>query len=142
MTNVGTKVFLKLGTIFLPFESSTSFKSAQAMIEGSSKMSGNNSVFKSGRITPTMSVSSIGSTDPTNTSYGIKQALDGQAAGTEIDFELTEYTDETGGTAATGAIKLSGKCLLSNISIEFPDNANITFSLDIQITGGTTVGTN
>jgi len=142
MTNVGTKVLLKLGTVFCVGESSTSFKSAQTMIETSSKASGNASTFVAGRINQTMSASSICSTDPTLTAYGLKTALDEQAAGTEVDFVITEYTDETGGTVATGAIKLSGKCLLSNINADFPDNAPATFSLDLQITDGTTVGTN
>lgn len=142
MSNVGTKVLLKLGTVFCVGESSTSFKSAQTMIETSSKQSGNNSTFSAGRINQTMSVSSIASTDPAATSYGLKQALDKQAAGTEEDVLITEYTDETGASAVSGALKLSAKCLFSNISAEFPDNDKMTFSLDIQITDGTTVGTN
>ena len=142
MTEVGTKVLLKLGTVFMVGESSTSFKSAQTMIEASSKQSGNVSKFLAGRINQTISASSLASTDPAATSYGIKQALDAQNAGTEIDFVITEYTDETGGTAATGALKLSGKCLLSNVSVDFPDNDKATMSLDIQVTDGTTVGTN
>jgi hypothetical protein len=112
------------------------------MIETSSKASGNASTFVAGRINQTMSVSSIASTDPAATSYGLKQALDEQLAGTEVAFIITEYTDETGGTPATGAIKLSGTCLLSNVNADFPDNDKMTFSLDLQITDGTTVGTN
>lgn len=142
MTNVGTLVMLKLGTILLVGESSTSFKSAQTMIETSNKALGNVAAFKAGRITQTMSVSSLGSTDPTATTYGIKQALDAQVTQAVVAFVLTERTDATGATPATGAIKLSGDCLLSNVNAEFPDNDKITFSLDMQITGGTTVATN
>lgn len=142
MTNVGTLVMLKLGTYLLVGESSTSFKSAQTMIEKSNKTSGVNASFAAGRITQTMSLSSLGSTDPTAATYGIKQALDAQATQAVVAFVLTERTDATGATPATGAIKLSGNCLLSNISIEFPDNDKITYSCDMQITDGTTVATN
>ena len=142
MTNVGTKVLLKLGSVFCVGESSTSFKSAQTMIETSSKASGNSSTFKAGRINQTISVNSIASTDPAATAYGLKQAFDEQLAGTEVAFVITEYTDETGGTAFVGAVKLSGNCLLSNINADFPDNDKMTFSLDLQVTDGTTVGTN
>lgn len=142
MTNVGTLVMLKLGTILLVGESSTSFKSAQTMIEVSNKALGNVASFKAGRITQTMSVSSLAGTDPAVTNYGVKQALDAQVALTPIAFILTEYTAANGTTPATGAIKLTGNCLLSNVSIEYPDNEKITMSLDMQITDGTTVGTN
>lgn len=142
MTDVGTLVMLKLGTILLVGESSTSFKSAQTMIETSNKSLGNVARFKPGRITQTMSVSSLASTDPSASTYGFKAALDAQVAGTEVAFVLTEYGAANGTTAAAGAIKLSGNCLLSNVSVEFPDNDKITFSLDMQITDGTAVGTN
>ena len=63
MTNIGTLVLLKIGTILVVGESSTSFKSAQNMIELSNKTSGNDAAFASGRITRTMSVSSLASTE-------------------------------------------------------------------------------
>jgi hypothetical protein len=142
MTNIGTLVLLKIGTILVVGESSTSFKSAQNMIELSNKTSGNDAAFASGRITRTMSVSSLASTDPSASTYGYKAALDAQEAGTEIAFTLTEYTTAVGTTPATGAIKLSGNCLISNVSVEFPDNDKMTFSLDLQVTGHVTTATN
>jgi len=142
MTNVGTLVMLKLGTILVVGESSTSFKSAQNMIEVSNKGLGNVASFKAGRITQTMSVSSLASTDPSASTYGYKAALDAQATLAVVAFTLTEYGAANGTTPATGAIKLSGNCLISNVSVEFPDNDKLTFSLDLQITDGTTVGTN
>jgi hypothetical protein len=142
MTNVGTLVFIKLATTMLVGESSASFKSAQTMIEVSNKQLGNVASFKAGRITQTISVSSLAGTDPAATNYGVKQALDAQASLATVAFIITEYTALNGTTPATGAIKLTGVCLLSNISVEYPDNDKITMSLDLQITEGTTVATN
>ena len=56
MTNIGTLVMMKIGTLILVGESTTSFKSAQAMIEISNKTSGNVAAFVGGRITQTMNV--------------------------------------------------------------------------------------
>lgn len=142
MTNVGTTVFLKLGTKIVVGETSLSFKSAQTMIEKSNKTSGINASFNAGRLNQTITVSSLASTDPSATTYGYKAALDAQAALTPVAFIITEYTDSTAATVATGAIKLTGNCLISNVSVEFPDNDKMTFSLDLQVTDGTTVATN
>jgi hypothetical protein len=141
MTRIGTYVMLKLGGILLVGESSVSFKSAQTMIETSSKISGLVATFQGGRITQTISVSGIASTDPSASTYGLKAALEAQVANEEIAFVITEYTDETGDTPFTGAIELTGNCLISNVSADFPDNDKASFSLDMQITGGTTPGT-
>lgn len=142
MTNVGTLVLLKIGSVLVVGESSTSFKSAQKIIETSNKTSGNDAAFVAGRITRTISVSSLASTDPSSSTYGYKAALDAQAAGSTVAFTLTEYTTSAGTTAATGAIKITGNCLISNVSVEFPDNDKMTFSLDLQVTGSVTVTTN
>lgn len=120
-------------------ETSTSYKSAQSIIEVSSKASGNDAEFKSGRITRTLSVSSIASTDPTSTGYGFDLALAVQEQQSAITFLLTEYAS---GTPVTGAIKLSGSALVSNVSWEVPDNDKMTFSLDLQISGEVLVDTN
>lgn len=141
-TKVGTRVFLKLATKLVVGESSTSFKSAQTMIETSNKLSGLDSDFEAGRINRTISVSSIASTDPQTTTYTFKAALEAQASGTAITFILTEYTDATGATVTPSVSKISGNCLISNVSWEAPDNDKMTFSLDLQMTGAVTVGTN
>jgi hypothetical protein len=120
-------------------ETSTSFKSAQNIIETSSKSSGNDAEFKSGRITRTMSVSSLASTDPTSTGYGFDLALAVQEQQSAISFLLTEYAS---GTPVTGAIKLSGSAFVSNVSWEVPDNDKMTFSLDLQVSGEVAVETN
>lgn len=141
-TKIGTTVLLKLGTKLVVGETSVSFKAAQTMIELSSKSSGSDAEFAAGRITRTFSVSGIASTDPQTTTYTFKAALEAQASLAEVAFILTEYTDKTGGTATTGVTKISGNCLISNVAWEVPDNDKQTFSLDIQVTGAVTVGTN
>ena len=137
MTNIGTLVIMKIGTVTMVGESSTSFKSAQTMIETSSKLTGMASTFKGGRINQTMSVSSMASTDPAATTYGIKQALDAQASAVEQVVTITEYTTAAASTALTGAIKLTANCLLSDITWDNPDNGKQTMALSLQITGGT-----
>ena len=141
-TQVGTFVMMKIGTLLLVGESTTSFKSAQAMIEISNKTSGSNAAFVGGRLTQTMNVSSIASTNPAAAGYGFAAALAAQAAGTPIAVTITEYSDATGTTAVTGATKLAANVLFADVALEAPDNAKLTFSLSMQITGGTTVTTN
>lgn len=120
-------------------ETSTSLKSAQTMIETSSKASGINSRFKGGRVTQTMSVSSIASTDTATTAYGHEDALQAQVQQVPVDFSVTEYSD---GVAESGAIIISGSTLLSNVALENPDNDKTTFSLDLQISDGLNIDVN
>ena len=112
-------------------ETSTSLKSAQTMIETSSKLSGNNSRFKPGRINQTISVSSIASTDTATSEYGHDDALQAQSQALPIDFVLTEYDSD--GDAVSGAINIAGTTLISNVNKDDPDNDKSTFSLDLQI---------
>lgn len=121
-------------------ETSTSLKSAQTMIETSSKASGVNATFAAGRITQTMSVSSIASTDTATSEYSHEDALAAQAQLVPVDFSVTEY--DGNGDPATGAIIISGTTLISNVALENPDNEKTTFSLDLQITGDLTVDVN
>ena len=120
-------------------ESSSSFKSAQNIIEVSSKASGQDAEFKAGRITRTISVSSIASSDPTLTSYGFDTAIYAQAGLLPIAFSLTEYSS---GTAVVGSTIIAGSAYVSNVSWENPDNDKMTFSLDLQVSGSVTVGIN
>lgn len=141
-TKVGTLVFLKLGTKAVVGETSTSYKSAQTMIELSNKTSGFDSDFAAGRINRTISVSSIASTDPQTTTYTFKAALELQASGAEVAFILTEYADKTAAAVVAGMTKISGSCLISNVTWDAPDNDKMTFSLDLQVTGAAPVATN
>lgn len=141
-TKVGTFVYIKLGAGEKPVigESSTSFKSAQTMIDISSKASGQNSEFAAGRITRTISVASIASTDPTLTDYSFQTALAAQVTATPIAFYMTGFS--VSGNKVSGDTIISGTALISNVAWEVPDNDKLTFSLDLQVTGTVTVDVN
>lgn len=141
-TKVGTFVYIKLGAgeAQLVGESSTSFKSAQTMIEISSKASGLNSDFEAGRINRTISVSSIASTDPDATGYGFEDALAAQVTGTKVAFLLTAFSGA--GNRISGDTYIAGYAHLSNVSWEVPDNDKMTFSCDLQVTETIDVDTN
>lgn len=139
-TKVGTFVQLEIGGTKMVGETSHNLTSAAEMIETSSKASGNESSFEYGRINQTASVSSIASSNASETNYNFKDALEAQVAGTKVTFEMTEY--DSAGDAVVGAISITGTALLSNVSKESPDNDKMTFSLDLQFDGNATVGTN
>lgn len=141
-TNIGSLVMLKLATILVVGETSTSVSAAQTMIELSNKTSGNDAAFAAGRITRTISVSSLASTDPTASTYGFKAALEAQETRAVVAFSLTQYTSAAGSSAESGMTIVSGNCLISNVTWDVPDNDKMTFSLDLQVTGHMTVGTN
>jgi hypothetical protein len=135
-----TTVNANNGTLNLMGETSTSLKSAQTMIETSNKLSQQTASFKAGRITRSISVSSLASTDTATTEYGHEDALAAQAQLVAVDFSITEY--DSAGALVSGAIIISGTTLLSNVSLENPDNDKTTFSLDLQITDENTIGIN
>jgi hypothetical protein len=132
---IGTLVYLKLGTgeDACVGETSVSFKSAQTMIDISSKASGINSDFEAGRLNRTISVSSIASTDPNATGYSFQAALAAQVTGEEVDFLLTAFSGA--GNRLSGDLYIAGKALFSNVAWDAPDNDKMTFSLDMQVTG-------
>jgi len=139
-TKVGTLVKMKIGTIFMVGEMSSSMASVAALIEVSSKASGRTSNFEYGRVAETLSVSSIGSTDAGIATYNFKQALAAQKAGTKIEVSITEYT--TAPLPVSGAIMISGTCLIGNVSFDNPDNEKLTFSLDLTFDGDSRIETN
>ena len=139
-TKVGTLVKMKIGTIFMVGEMSSTMASVAALIEISSKASGRASNFEYGRISETLSVSSIGSTNAAIATYNYKQALAAQVAGTKVEIAITEYTSAAAPVA--GAIIISGTALISNVNSENPDNEKLTFSLDMTFDGASRVETN
>lgn len=141
-TKVGTFVYIKLGAGSAPLvgESSTSFKSAQTMIEVSSKVSGINSDFEAGRINRTISVSSIASSNPAATGYGFEEALALQLTTVKVAFLITAFTGA--GNKISGDTYISGYAHISNVNWDVPDNDKMTFSCDLQVTEAITVDVN
>lgn len=128
------------GVLNMIGETSTSLKSAQTMIETSNKLSKQKAAFKPGRVTRTISVSSLASTDTATTEYSHEDALQAQDQQVPVDFTLTEY--DSLGVAVVGAINIAGFALLSNVSEENPDNEKLTFALDLQLTDEVSITVN
>lgn len=140
-TKVGTFVLITIGGKELVGELSTSLATAVNLIEVSSKQSGRASNFEYGRIADSLSVSSIATTDGSATKENWKDLHDAIVAGTKVAVIITEY-DAPGGTAVSGAVKISGTALISNLTEEIPDNDRITYSCDLSFDGAITKTTN
>lgn len=141
-TKKGTLVLIKVGTKLLIGQNSLSYQETVTMIEISSKTSGNYAEFVSGRISSTMSVSGIASTNKEATEAGYWELKAAVAAGVAVTVTFTEYTTEAGTTAVTAAEKISVSAFVSGLTWEAPDNAANTFSCDLQVTGAPTQTTN
>lgn len=139
-TSKGTFCKLTLATKQFVGESSVSLAMAITMIETSSKASGDASTFIGGRISETISVSSLGTADGAPTAQDIKSLRAAARTGAAIAFVLTEYT--SAGAVVTGSMNIAGSALISSVSADFPDNDNITCSVDLQVTDVTTTTTN
>ena len=130
-SKIGTFVKIKIGTKLLVGETSLNLASAAEAIETSSKASANESTFEYGRINRTLSVSSIGTSDSTETNYNFTNALQAQIDCTKVAYEVTEF-DKSTGLEVVGAHNITGNALITNVSWDSPDNDVQTFSLDLQ----------
>jgi hypothetical protein len=139
-TKVGTLVKIKIGTIFMVGESSLSMASVANLIEVSSKASGRASNFEYGRVAETLNITSIASTNATIGTYNWKAAQAAQVAGTKVEAAFTEYN--AAGAVVSGAIIVSGTCLIGNVNFDGPDNDKLTFSMDLTFDGASRVETN
>ncbi len=127
------------GNLAMIGETTSSLKSAQAMIETSNKQSVNNATFASGRINRTIAVTSISSTDTATTLWGFDLAVMLQLQSLQLTFTMTEYNS---GALVSGATVLSGSAEIADATWEGPDNAKLTFSLSLQVSTSVTVGVN
>ena len=139
-TKVATLVKIKIATIFMVGELSTTMASVVNLIDISSKASNRASNFEYGRLAETLSVSSIATTDASASTSNWKQAQAAEVAATKVAVTISEYN--SGGSLVSGAIIISGTALISNVNLEAPDNEKLTFSLDLTFDGATTVATN
>jgi len=130
MAEIGTNVKVQIGTKIMVGEQSNTISHTSDTIETSSKSTGRASTFEYGRMTGTLSVSSLA--DPTNTTdYGYKDAKEAMDAKTKVAFQV--------GTGFTSGIEVEdGTGLITSVSKDAPDNDNLTFSMEIQIDGETT----
>jgi len=140
MSKVGTFVKVTFGGNTLVGETSLSLSSTANMIETSSKASGRESTFEYGRVAQTVSVESIGNSTPSATAEDFTTAVTAQTAGTKVDIEITKYDNSE--VKVDGAINITGTALISDVSWEAPDDDRITFSIELQMDGNATIGTN
>jgi hypothetical protein len=139
-TKVGTLVKIKIATKLMVGELSTSINSVVNLIDISSKASGRASNFEYGRLAENVSVSSIGTTDSSESAYNWKAAQAAEVAGTKVAVTISEY--DSAGDLESGAWIITGTALISNVSFDGPDNDKLTFSCDLTFDGATTVTTN
>ena len=138
MADVGTFVLLNVDSKLIVGQTSLDYNQVVNMIEMSSKTSGNDAEFVPGRVTRTLSVSSLASETPEATEAGFDALDDAVANKTKVQAEFTQYTDETAVTPVAGASKRVCYVYVSNLSKANPDNDKSTFSCDLQITGAVT----
>lgn len=138
----GSLVFMKIDDLVNVGETSSSFSQDANAIEVSSKLSGRDTNIEYGRLNRTFTVNNIADTDPNVSIFGIKDALDAQAAGTKVTVSLTSYTDKTAATAVGGDVILSGECIITNVSWEAADDSAQTFSMTLQVDGALTCDVN
>jgi len=140
--DVGSLIFIKIGTELLVGQTSLSYASACDMIDISSKDSGRHREFAAGKISKTISAGGIGSPTKEATNTGYFELETAQDNGTKVTFVVTKYSDETAATAVIGDESRTGEAYISNLTWDANDNEAISFSADFQVTGKPTVSTN
>ena len=138
----GSLVFLKIATKVAMGETSSSLSQSANAIDVSNKNSGRDTNVEYGRMNRTITVNSIGDTTPNATYFGFKDAIDAQIAGTKVAVMLTSYTDKTAATDVVSDGVYSGTGIITEATLDAPDDAAITFSLTIQLDGALTAGVN
>ena len=140
-TKIGTCVKITIDTDELVGELSQSLATSVNIINVSSKASKRATNVEYGRITDTLSVSSIGTTDGTATTATWKVLHDAIVAGTKVAVEITEY-DSDGTTKTSGAVNITGNAVIGNLTQDAPDDDRITYSVDMTFDGAITKTTN
>lgn len=143
MAKTGSLVFVKLDSgDLLVGQTSLSFSSACDMIDISSKDTGRHREYEAGKVSKTFSVGGIGSTTKASTGAGYFELETKQDEGTKVQFTITNYTDETAGTADSVSETKTGYAFISDISWDANDGEAISFSADFQVTGTPETTTN
>ena len=138
---VGSLIFITIGGNLLVGQTSLSYSSACDMIDISSKDTGRFREFAPGKISKTISAGGLGSATKETTNEGYYELEDAQDAGSSVTFVVTQFTDKTAGTPATGVESRTGTAYISNLTWDANDNEAISFSCDLQVTGEVTKST-
>jgi len=140
-TKIGTFMKLKLDNKFMVGEMSSSITTAITLIDVSSKKDCRLSVAEAGRMLETGTVSSIATSNAAEAAMNWDSARTIAKAGTPVQVEITQV-DCTTGSAVAGAINIRGDVLISNLTLDMPDQEKMTFSCDFQFVTDLTIATN
>ena len=113
-----------IDTVLLGYVTEQSFDISANMIETSNKDSGKFAEFIAGRTTSTLSVSALHQFDATE---GYKEMFADITAGTSVDVVISNEN--------AGDYEWSATCLISSLSISFPDDDVVSYDMEFQVTG-------
>ena len=138
-TTIGTGVKVKIGSVHMTGELSSTLSLSRDTIDIASKETGDWAAFVPGRGSGSFSVDSVADwSDVTN--YGLKTAIDAMNAKTQVSWSVTEYDSE--GDPVVGAITVSGTGYIVSVDADNPDNDKAGFSMSVNIDAEPTVAVN
>ena len=133
---VGTTVKVQIGAAFLVGEVSASVGLTAGVIDVSSKASGRATNREYGRVAEQFTISSLASSDSALTTQNFQDLRSAAIAGTKLAVVITDFGSGT--SPVSGAEKVAGNALVSDVTWDIPDNDRMTFSATFQFDGATT----
>ena len=132
-TKLGTNVKIMLDGLALYGELGNTLTASAGAIEVSSKASGLESNFEPGRMNETGSCTSRETSDGSSIAFGYIKAKAAMLAGNKVVVVITEFDSD--GLPVDDAAMHTGLAVLTNVSLENPDNAPLALSIDFQFDG-------
>ena len=120
----GTVLKLYVDTVLLGYVTEESFDISANIIETSNKDSAKFSEFIAGRTTSTMSFSAMHQFDAAE---GYKELFADITAGTAVSIVVSNEN--------AGDYEWTASCLVSSLSISFPDDDVVSYDGEFQVTG-------
>jgi len=120
----GTVLKVYIDTVLLGFVTEESFDISANIIETSSKDSGKFADFIAGRTTSTLSFSAM---HQFNATEGYKEMFADIKAGTAVSVIISNEN--------TGDYEWTASCLISSLSISFPDDDVVSYDGEFQVSG-------
>jgi len=120
----GTVLKVYIDTVLLGFVTEESFDISANIIETSSKDSGKFADFIAGRTTSTLSFSAM---HQFNATEGYKEMFGDIKSGTAVSVIISNEN--------TGDYEWTASCLISSLSISFPDDDVVSYDGEFQVSG-------
>ena len=120
----GTVLKVYIDTVLLGFVTEESFDISANIIETSSKDSGKFADFIAGRTTSTLSFSAM---HQFNATEGYKEMFADIKAGTAVSVIISNEN--------AGDYEWTASCLISSLSISFPDDDVVSYDGEFQVSG-------